>query len=444
MRNGVEGSEKAKHRLRQPEPVAARREARRQGGALRSWLIAAVSLLGLGLGAAGMWLYMRGSAQAPATASVPPASPLTHARPLASDPSTADPPEIEVVLTPGAVAQAGLKMTGVVQRPLVMSIRLPGVVQSNGYREVRVTPLVGGVVTKASAQLGDWVKRGQPLARISSSELAEAQTQLLTMKAELEAEHKKLRRTEELVEIGAASRQELEGVQAAHAVHESHVQAARERLLLLGLDKSQIAALTDASIINSELQVYAPIDGLVLSRAVNQGQVVSPGQELFAVTDLSSVWVIGDLFEKDFAAASVGSKATITSPAYPGRAYHGRLSYVDPRADAQTRTAKVRVELSNPGLALKLGMYVEMTLETPAGAVFPAVPHSAVQSMGTHQVVYLPVDLKEGRFVQRRVKLRAEAGEFYLVVEGLKPGEKVVSEGSFSLRAESLRQHPGQ
>ncbi len=416
----------------------------RQIGIARVYVILAVLVLGIALGGVGTMLYLhaqRGQSQPPSAAgSQIDAHPAAHAEiqvPTAES-------DLEILLSREVLNRANLKMTTVVSRRVSLSVRVPGVVQSNAYREVRVTPLVGGVVIKVSAQLGDSVRRGQPLVRIFSAELAQAQEQYLTMQAELEVEHKKLKRAGELAEIGAASRQELEEVQATHEVHQSHVQAARQRLILLGISEERVSRLADPSQITSEVEVPAPINGIVLNRTVNQGQVVALGQELFTITDLSNVWVIGDLFEKDFALVRTGSSADIGSPAYPSRVYHGRVSYFDPRVDAQTRTAKVRVEVDNPGLMLKIGMYVDVSFHGAEGAPQPAVTRDAVQSLGPRQVVYLPVDGEEGRFVQRTVKLGEEVAGYYRVVDGLKPGDVVVNEGSFFLRSESLRQHPAQ
>ena len=160
---------------------------------------------------------------------------------------------------------------------------------ADAYREVKVVPIVGGIVTKVHVELGTMVKRRAPLATLFSTELAEAQTKYLSMQAMLAADHQKLRRTEQLVAIGAASRQELEEVTAAHASHATEVEAARQRLLLLGLSRAHVEALKSPSQIISEIVVPAPIAGVITGRSANLGQVVSMGQELFVVTDLSGL-----------------------------------------------------------------------------------------------------------------------------------------------------------
>src|SRR6185503_17354847 len=173
-------------------------------------------------------------------------------------------------------------------------------------------------------------RRGQTLAVVFSNELADAQMKYLSMRAGFRADHQKLERTRKLVDLGAASRQELEEVGAVHEAHATELAAARQRLLLLGLSAEQTAALTDASQVVSEVSVQAPADGLVIGRSVNPGQVVGAGQDLFVVTDLTTVWIIGDLYEKDFASVRVGSEATVTVPAAPRDAFRGRVAYIDP------------------------------------------------------------------------------------------------------------------
>jgi RND family efflux transporter MFP subunit len=319
---------------------------------------------------------------------------------------------------------------------------VPGTVNANAYRDTKVTALVGGVVRQVPAELGASVGRGQPLAVIFSNELAEAQMKFLSTRALLGADHQRLDRTRKLVDIGAASRQELDDATAAHAARATEVAAARQRLILLGLSAEQAAQLTEASQIVSEVQVVAPASGLVIARAVNAGQVVAAGQDLFVVADLGTVWVIGDLYEKDFAAVRVGTPATVRAPAAAERPIHGRVAYIDPRVDPATRTAKVRVEVPNRDAALRLGMFVDVTFQTGAGGARTTVPRAAVQAIGSRTVVYVATE-DEGRFVERVVRLGAGGRDRVEVLEGLKPGERVAAEGSFYLRAEAGRARGG-
>lgn len=350
---------------------------------------------------------------------------------------------VEITLTPEAIERAGIKTAVVRSESAMASIRVPGTVTSNAYRDTKVNSLVGGIVRQVSVELGAKVSRGQPLAVIFSAELAEAQMKYLSMRAMFEADHQKLVRTEKLVTLGAASRQELEDVTATHTGHETEVAAARQRLVLLGLSPGAVARLTDASHVVSEVTTPSPADGMVIARTVNPGQVVGAAQELFTVTDLSAVWVIGDLYEKDFASVRVGSPATIMVPAARNLTLRGRVAYIDPRVDPATRTAKVRVEVPNRDMNLRLGMYVSLSFETSEGGSQTVVPRDAVQSVGDRSVVYVPVDGDDGRFTERSVKLGPAMGDSVQVLEGLKPGERVATAGTFFLRSEAARSRSG-
>jgi len=350
---------------------------------------------------------------------------------------------VEISLTPEAVERAGIKIAEAKAESSVSGVTVPGTVMSNAYRDTKVNALVGGIVRQVMVELGAEVRRGAPLAVIFSSELADVQMKYLSMRAMLEADHQKLERTQKLVALGSASRQELEEVTAVHTSHETEVAAAQQRLLLLGLSPERVARLEGASQVVSEVTVTSPADGLVIARSVNPGQVINAAQELFVVTDLSTVWIIGDLYERDFSRVRVGSAATITLPSMPDRAVKGRVAYIDPRVDPATRTAKVRVEVPNRGGDLRLGMFVTMGIQTGTTERITVVPRAAVQTIGDRSVVYVPAEGEEGKFVERAVKVGPPAGEFVPVLNGLKPGDKVVTDGSFYLRAEAARTRSG-
>lgn len=349
--------------------------------------------------------------------------------------------DLEIELATDDLKKAQIRTARVMNGVTAAKLRVPGLVKANEYREVHVTPLVGGVVKEVPVVLGDHVKRGQPLAIIFSSELAEVETQYVSYLAELDAEHKKLERTQNLVKLGSASQQEEEEVAATHAAHESHVRAALEKLKLLGASDRQIAALKQAEQINPNLVVPAPINGVVLTRNANLGLVVNAAQELFTIADLSTVWIMASVNEKDFASVRVGSQANITAPAYTGRNWMGRVTYIQPQVDPTTRTAQARIEVANPGETLRIEMYVDVEFTAP-GASGPVVPEAAVQSIGDRQFVFQPVKNNEGSFSLRAVRLGPAANGYYSVLEGLNAQDEVVTDGSFILKAEAVRQHP--
>jgi cobalt-zinc-cadmium efflux system membrane fusion protein len=356
--------------------------------------------------------------------------------------------EPTITLTPSQVQRAGLKVEPVGEQLATEAGNgqaATGIVQSNAYRETPVVSLVGGIVRNVGAELGQNIERGQSLVTIFSDELANTQSRYLAAQAELDEHHKHHQRTARLVEIGAASREEFEMATTKLKSDEAEVASLRQRLLLLGLTSQQVNGLRSSSQISSEVSLPSPVSGTITSRSVNPGEVIEANKELMRVTDLSSVWVVGQVYEKDLARVRIGSGASITSDAYPGRVFRGRVSYVDPRLDPVTRTAQVRTELANPGQALKIGMYVNVAFAIigSSEATLPVIPVSAVQNINNQQIVFVAT-ANPNVFIMRPVRLGPESNASLPVLEGLSIGDRLVTEGSFLLRAEWLKSHPAQ
>ncbi|HZE64709.1 MAG TPA: efflux RND transporter periplasmic adaptor subunit, partial [Pyrinomonadaceae bacterium] len=320
-----------------------------------------------------------------------------------------------------------------------------GVVQPNSYRETPVMSLVGGIVRSVGPELGQSVRKGQTIAVVSSTDLADAQTKYLAAFAELDEHHKHHARTEKLVAIGAASREELEMATSKLKAAESDVANLRQRLLLLGLSFQRVSALRSPSQVSSEVSFPSPASGTVTSRTVNSGEVIEANKELLRITDLSSVWVVAQVYEKDLGKIHIGSDASITTDAYPGRVFRGRVSYVDPAVNPQTRTAQARIEIANPGQQLKIGMYVNVAFGALGGAenTAPTIPAAAVQNLNNQQVVFVATN-EPNVFVMRSLRLSPETNGIYQVLEGLNVGDRIVTNGSFLLRAEWLKMNPSK
>jgi cobalt-zinc-cadmium efflux system membrane fusion protein len=362
-------------------------------------------------------------------------------------PQPATPGGEKLTLTPEQMKTVQLKIETVGERPSSEAAgqMATGVVQANTYKETPVVSLVGGIVRSVGAELGQNVKRGQRVAVVFSNELADAQSRYLTAAATLDEHHRHHLRTMKLVEIGAASRQDLEMATSQYREAESNLANLRQKLLLLGMTAQRIDSLNSTSQISSEVTVPSPSSGTVTSRTVNPGEVIEANKELMRVTDLSTVWVVGQVYEKDLATVRVGSGANVTSDAYPGKVFRGRVSYVDPKLDQATRTAQVRIDLANPGQMFKIGMYVNIGFAALGAAekTMPVVPKDAVQTIGNQQYVFAATD-KSNEFLLRQVKLAPESNGFYPVIEGLSVGNRIVTDGSFMLRAEWLKTHPSQ
>ena len=343
-----------------------------------------------------------------------------------------------VTLTPEMVARAGIKTSQADAGTATTSLRMPGVVQPNAYKEVAVTSLVSGRVLQVRAELGQRVMTGEALATVYSPELADAQTAFIVARADQVAHAQRQTRTQRLTAIGAVSRQELELLEAERAMHDAAVETARARLILLGIPEERTQRLAGPQDVVTTIDVRAPLAGVITLRTANPGLNIDPATPLFTVVDLSTVWVIADLYERDFAKVRVGSPATVTTAAYPGLTLQGRVNYIDPLVQPETRTAKLRVEVPNPAGQLRFGMYVAVHAgESVREGVF--VPKAAVQVVGAQSVVYVASSDHPGRFMERKVTVGAPDGDRVPVLTGLEPGDLVVTEGVFFLRAEAER-----
>jgi membrane fusion protein, heavy metal efflux system len=405
-------------------------------------VVAVVAFLVVAAVAFLLWLFIPrggGGRPVPAPRSIGPDQTTNQA--------SATPGESTLTIGPELAQRAGIKIETVGERMSTEATgqQSTGVVQPNSYRETPVMSLVGGIVRSVGPELGQSVRKGQTVAVVSSNELAEAQTKYLAALAELDEHHKHHARTEKLVEIGAASREELEMATSKLKAAESDVASLRQRLLLLGLSSQRVSALRSTSQISSEVSLPSPASGTVTSRTVNSGEVIEANKELLRVTDLSSVWVVGQVYEKDLGKIHIGSSASITTDAYPGRVFRGQVSYVDPKVDPQTRTAQARIELANPGQQLKIAMYVNVAFAAlaTAGSTVPVVPVAAVQNISNRQVVFAATS-DPNVFAMRPVRVGPETNGYYAVLEGLSVGDRIITEGSFMLRAEWLKSHPNR
>ncbi len=384
------------------------------------------------------------SAPAGATPATPSGAPVAataagHAHDAGMADRSAPLPDVAISLGSEAAARGGVTVETVGTVAAADSLRAPGVVEANAYRQVAVTPLLSGRLTRVAVELGQSVKKGDTLAELFSPELSEAQTRYITVRAELAAHELELNRTERLVKLGAASQQELERLHAEHTARLADLASAAARLQLLGLTPRAIEALSPGTTQGVTSAVVAPQAGVITERLGNVGLNVDPATRLFTVTDLSTVWVVAEVYEQDFSRVHVGSVATVTTRAYPDLALSGRVSYIDPQLSAETRTAKLRVEVPNARQALRLGMYAEVALGMDASRPVPGIPRSAVQHVGDRTVVYLVDPAGPGRYIEREVRLGAIAGNQVAVLAGVATGDRVVGEGSFYVRAERER-----
>ncbi|HSK81402.1 MAG TPA: efflux RND transporter periplasmic adaptor subunit [Thermoanaerobaculia bacterium] len=306
-------------------------------------------------------------------------------------------------------------------------------VDETAYAEVGA-PIAGRIV-RLTASAGQPVRRGQALAQLQSVELGQARAALTGAQARAELAKKTVERKRGLAEERIVSRGELQRAEAGAAEAEAELRAAEASLDALGVGRGGGGGL-------SAFALLSPISGTVLERKAVQGQAADPGQTLFRIGDLSRLWLIVQAPERDVTRVRTGSPAEVALAALPGQKLRGTVDWVGREVDAHSRTVPVRIVLPNEGGRLKPGMFATAWIGTGGeGEKVVAVPATALQRMDNQWVVFLPRG--EGRFEVRPVERGRDLGDEVAVLSGLKPGEPVVVEGAFVLRAEAEKKEGG-
>ena len=326
--------------------------------------------------------------------------------------------------------RASIKVASVQTRDVAAVLSVAGKVQFDEERLSRVIVPVAGQVVDLRVKLGDPVKKGQPLCAINSREAASAVGEHAESHKDLDLAEKNAAMTQDLFDHQAASKMSMQ--QALNDLAKARARVARndEALRLLGLrNESDVESFT------GRVPIVSPITGTVIERKVTDGQFVqSDSTPIITVADLSAVWIVGDLFERDLRLVAVGAPATVTTAAYAGDAFHGRVSYISDSIDPATRAAKVRVAVANPGGRLKPEMFATVSLGLPEVERAITVPARAVFVDEGRSFVY--VEAGEGRFERRLIEVADRPGADLRVLSGLRAGDRIVVDGALLLRQE--------
>ncbi len=318
-----------------------------------------------------------------------------------------------VVIDPERQQLIGLKTAPVVAGNVSGSVRTVGKVAVDETRVRKVNVKVDGFIEKLYVDyLGMPVAKGSPLFSLYSPDFVSAQREyLLALKTAAD------------LSPGAFK-----------SNGDALVAAARERLRLWDVPEREIDQLAKTGQVRKDLVLRSPVAGVVTAKMVVQGSRVGPGDAPFEITDLSHIWVQADLYESDLPKVKVGDSATFTAQALPGRTFKGRVAFIDPVLDPQTRTAKARLAFANPKGELKPALFGEAVIQghDRKGLL---VPLDAVMDAGTQKVAF--VALGDGRFEPRVVTTGATSGEQVQILTGLEPGEQVVTGASFLVDSES-------
>ncbi len=318
-------------------------------------------------------------------------------------------------ISPERIQKLGVRTAAAAERDIARSVRAVGIVEADERRLYTVTLKFDGYIERLHVNAtGQTVSRGQPLFELYSPELVSAQREYLAARK--------------------SSSALVGGKQWAQTGMEDLAQGSLERLRNLGISQAEIERLKRQGAVRRTLVVRSPASGVVMEKTAIAGMRATAGEVLFRIADLSTVWVLADVFEQDIGSVKAGQSVRVTLDAYPGRTFDGKATFIYPTLDPQTRTVKVRIELANPQGLLKPMMYARVELTERARRTL-AVPESSILDSGRR--TYVLVDRGEGRFEPRPVRLGMRGDDFVEVLDGLSADENVVISANFLIDAES-------
>lgn len=387
-----------------------------------------------------------------------------------------------VTLSDNAEKDAGVTTASAEMRKLEASVNVTGEVLANANTQIHVTTPVIGRVVKILVKIGDQVKLGQDLMIIRSTDIEQAESDLLQAEqqvrsdlkqnlmqldcdtanatAQLKLDEKVYARLKRLAEDKIVAEADLQSAETNYSKDKItldslvkkrntlvELSAERMRLVtepvktklrLLGVTDDKIEEVMKTQNVNPIDTVDATGEGILVERLVNVGELIDPSKPLFTIGNFQTVWLKADVFEKDISKIKLGQPIELQVDSFPDRTFKGRLDYVANQVDADTRTLAVRAEVLNPDQLLKPKMFAEMKIIVADQKVL-TVPTAAVQDTSTSKVVYIPIS--NNSFEERKVKIGSQSANYTEILEGLKPGEQVVTQGSIGLRATAVRMH---
>jgi RND family efflux transporter MFP subunit len=380
-------------------------------------LVGNILLVGI---AAGLWSHYRTSkATASEQSEREGTTPEASSNLSVAAPAPSETPLVPVQLSPQRLQSIGVKTSEVRQKIVTDEIRATGNVAVDethlAYVQIRFSGYIQKVFADSTYQ---YVRKGQPLFTIYSPDLVATEREYLVA-------------TQNQQQVAHST---VSGVAASAA---SLLDAAAERLKQWGVPQQEISRLESTGQVQQELEVYSPVSGFITERNALSSVAVQPEMRLYTIADLSTVWVQAQVFQNDLGRIKVGDVAALTVDTFPGRTFSGRVNFIYPQLEMETRTAKVRIVFSNQRLQLKPGMFVNVSLKVPMGRQL-VIPASAVLQSGTRQIAF--VDRGDGYLEPREVQLGARADDDFIVLKGLKEGEKIVTSANFLIDSESQLQ----
>jgi RND family efflux transporter MFP subunit len=338
---------------------------------------------------------------------------------MATPAASTESPLVPVQISPQRLQSIGVKTSEVGHKVVADEIRATGNVAVDETRLAYVQTRFSGYIQKVFADATyQYVRKGQTLFTIYSPDLVATEREYLVAKQNQQQ----------------VAQSTVPGVAASAA---SLIDAAAERLKQWGVPAHEIERVESTGQVERELEVHSPVSGFITERNALPSVAVQPEMRLYTIADLSTVWVQAQVFQNDLGRIKVGDVAALSVDTFPGHTFSGRVNFIYPQLDMDTRTAKVRIVFSNPDLRLKPGMFVNVALKVPMGRQL-VIPANAVLQSGTRQIAF--VDRGDGYLEPREVQLGARAGDDFIVLKGLKEGEKIITSANFLIDSESQLQ----
>jgi cobalt-zinc-cadmium efflux system membrane fusion protein len=320
---------------------------------------------------------------------------------------------------------------------LKRTLRLTGAVAYNAFNTTPVITQVGGPVSRILVVPGQHVKAGEPMLDVSSPDFSQLLDSYLKAADSFRLAEKFYARAQDLFQHHAIAERDLEQAESDRNHAQADLNAAEQGMKILGIKNPEDLAKTPSSAL---IPVLAPISGEVVERLVSPGQVVQAGQtQAFTISDLSTVWVLANVYQADLAYVHSGDDVVVETDAYPD-SFHGRISYVSPALDPGTRTLQARIVVDNPGEKLKRDMYCTVTVTAGVLSNVIAVPNSSVLRDDNNQP-FVYVATGQNQFGRRDVNLGESQNGQTQIMKGISVGERVVGDGSLFLQFANSLQH---
>ena len=336
---------------------------------------------------------------------------------------------------------AHVQVVAVEKSALPRTLRLTGAVAYNAFKTTPVFAAIGGPVREILVTPGESVHAGQPLLTVNSPDYSAARSAYLKARSAFLLADKFYTRAQDLLTHGAIAEADFQTAESTRIQAQADLQASEDALRVLGI--TDVESLEkNAPKTTSQVPVLAPVGGEVVERLVGPGQLLQAGTtQVFTISDMSTVWVLVNVYQGDVAYVRSGDSVNISTDSYPDT-FHGRISYIAPALDPNTRTLQARIVTDNPGDKLKKDMYVTATVSAGVIANALTVPDAAVLRDSENQpFVYVQSSTKQNEFARRLVQLGDSNGGRTQIAGGVKEGERVVGDGSLFLQFKNSLEH---